>query len=61
MVNNNGTKPPKKSWEELVTAASLETDQEKVASIAEEIFAALEERERTGAAPRGPQSQLAEP
>ncbi len=53
MVNNNGTKAPTKSWEELVTAAAAETDQEKVASIAEEIFAALEERERTAADTRG--------
>ncbi len=60
MVNNNGTKAPKKSWEELVTAASMETDQEKVASIAEEIFAALEERERTEADIQGQPSRLAE-
>ena len=44
---NNGSKPRNKSWEELVTAASQETDPEKVASIAEEIFAALEEREQS--------------
>lgn len=44
---NNGSKPRHKSWEELVTAASHETDPEKVASIAEEIFAALEEREQS--------------
>lgn len=59
-MSNNGTKPPKKSWEELVTAASMETDPEKVASIAEEIFAALEERERTEADTNGSQSQLAD-
>jgi hypothetical protein len=40
-------KQPKRTWEELVTAASTETDPEKVATLAEEIFAALEERERT--------------
>ena len=44
---NYGSKPRNKSWEELVTAASQETDPEKVASIAEEIFAALEEREQS--------------
>jgi mannitol/fructose-specific phosphotransferase system IIA component (Ntr-type) len=38
----------KKSWEELASAASKETDPDGVATIAEEIFAALEERERTG-------------
>ncbi len=37
----------RKTWEELVILAAKETDPEKVASIAEEIFAALEERERT--------------
>ncbi len=58
---NNGTKTPKRSWEELLTAASMETDPEKVASIAEEIFAALEERERTEVDTQGPQSQLADP
>jgi hypothetical protein len=36
----------KKTWEELVSTASQETDPEKIANIAEEIFAALEERER---------------
>ena len=45
---NNGSKPRKKSWEELVMAASQETDPDKVAGIAEEIFAALEERELRG-------------
>lgn len=44
---SDGAKQSKKSWEELVTAASMETDPEKIAMIAEEIFAALEERERT--------------
>jgi hypothetical protein len=38
----------KKTWEELASAASRETDPDEVATIAEEIFAALEERERTG-------------
>lgn len=37
----------KKTWEELASAASKETDSEKIAAIAEEIFAALEERERS--------------
>ena len=44
---NDGPEQPKKSWEQLVTAASEETDPEKIAIIAEEIFAALEERERS--------------
>jgi hypothetical protein len=38
----------KKTLDELASAASRETDPEKVATIAEEIFAALEERERSG-------------
>ncbi len=37
----------KKTWEELASAASKETDPEKIATIAEEIFAFLEESERT--------------
>jgi len=36
-----------KSWQELAAAASIETDPEKLGNIMEEIFAALEERERT--------------
>jgi mannitol/fructose-specific phosphotransferase system IIA component (Ntr-type) len=36
-----------KNWEELASAASKETDPDEVATIAEEIFAALEQRERT--------------
>jgi hypothetical protein len=40
----------KKTWEELASAASKETDPDEVATIVEEIFAALEERERTGPA-----------
>jgi hypothetical protein len=44
---NNGHKQSKKSWEELVSQAAVETDPERIANIAEEIFAALEERERT--------------
>jgi|HubBroStandDraft_6_1064221.scaffolds.fasta_scaffold1336550_2 hypothetical protein len=43
---NDGRKPRRKTWEELAASASTETDQEKLASIMEEIFAALEERER---------------
>ena len=38
----------KKTLDELASTASRETDPEKVATIAEEIFAALEERERSG-------------
>ncbi|MBI3476049.1 MAG: hypothetical protein HY010_09970 [Acidobacteria bacterium] len=37
----------KKTWDELALAASKETDPEKIATIAEEMFAALEERERS--------------
>lgn len=48
----NGMKPGKKSWEELVRAASSETDPEKIASLAEEIFAALEEREQSAGVQR---------
>ncbi len=41
-----GPKQVKKTWEELIVTASLETDPEKLGTIMEEIFAALEERER---------------
>lgn len=44
---SNGPKRLKKTWEELVAAASMETDPEQLAITMEEIFAALEERERT--------------
>jgi hypothetical protein len=44
---SDGSKRLKKTWEELAAAASMETDPEKLATIMEEIFAALEERERT--------------
>jgi len=47
MVSDGAKKRPEKNWEELVAAASMETDPEKLASMLEEIFAALEERERT--------------
>jgi len=43
---NDAPKQARKSWEELLTAASRETDPEKSAYLAEELFAALEERER---------------
>ena len=36
----------KKTWEELIAAASMEADPEKLATMMEEIFAALEERDR---------------
>jgi len=42
-----GPKQAKKTWEELVAAAAGETDPEKLGTIMEEIFAALEERERS--------------
>ena len=44
---SDGPKRLKKTWEELTATASMETDPEKLATIMEEIFAALEERERT--------------
>lgn len=44
---SDGPKRPEKTWDELAAAASIETDPEKLAMIMEEIFAALEERERT--------------
>lgn len=50
----DGPKRLKKTWEELVTAASMETDPEKLAMTMEEIFAALEERERTLSPPQNP-------
>lgn len=46
-MHSDGPKRLKKTWEELAAAASMETDPEKLATIMEEIFAALEERERT--------------
>jgi len=43
---SDGPKRLKKTWEELTTAASIETDPEKLGTILEEILAALEERQR---------------
>jgi len=43
----DGSWQRKKTWEELASAAVKETDPEKIATIVEEIFAALEERQRT--------------
>lgn len=51
---SEGPKQVEKTWEELVAAASLETDPEKRGTILEEIFAALEERERTLSLPQNP-------
>jgi hypothetical protein len=51
---SDGPKQPDKTWEQLVAAASNETDPEKLATIMEEIFAALEERERTLNQPQNP-------
>ena len=42
----DASKQVKKPWEELIAAASMETDPEKLGTIMEEILAALEERER---------------
>jgi hypothetical protein len=44
---NHGSRQHKRTWEELASAASKETDPEKIAMLAEEIFAAIEERERS--------------
>jgi hypothetical protein len=51
---SEGPKQVEKTWEELVAAASLETDPEKLATILEEIFAALEKRERALSLPQNP-------
>ena len=51
---SDGPKQPDKTWEQLVAAASNETDPEKLATMLEEIFAALEERERTLNQPQNP-------
>ncbi len=51
---SDGPKRLEKTWEELAAAASIETDPEKLATILEEIFAALEERERTLSLPQNP-------
>lgn len=45
-MTGEGPKQVKKPWEELIGAASMETDPEKLGTIMEEIFAALAERER---------------
>lgn len=45
-MTGEGPKQVKKPWEELIAAASMETDPEKLGTMMEEIFAALEERER---------------
>ena len=50
---SDGPKRPKKTWEELTAAASVETDPEKLGTIVEEILAALEERQRTPVVNRG--------
>ena len=51
---SDGTQPRKKTWEELVAAASTETDPEKLAMTMEEIFAALEARGRSLSLPQNP-------
>lgn len=51
---SNDMQQHKKTWKELVTAASVETDPEKLAMTMEEIFAALEERGRTPSPPQDP-------
>ncbi len=44
---SSGPAQHRRTWEELASAAKKETDSEKIATIMEEIFAALEEREQT--------------
>ncbi len=45
-MTSDAPKQAQKPWEELIAAASLETNPEKLGMMMEEIFAALEERER---------------
>jgi hypothetical protein len=47
MVSDSPKKRLERTWDELVAEATAETDPEKFATMLEEIFAALEERERT--------------
>jgi len=54
MLSDGPKKRLEKTWEELVSAASMETDPEKLATMMEEIFAALDERERTPSLPQNP-------
>jgi|HubBroStandDraft_1064217.scaffolds.fasta_scaffold13737_2 hypothetical protein len=54
MISDGSKKRFEKNWEELVTTASMETDPEKLATMFEEIFAALEERERNLPQRQGP-------
>lgn len=54
MLSDGPKKRLEKTWEELVSAASMETDPEKLATMLEEILAALEERERTLSLPQNP-------
>ena len=51
-MRSDGPKRLKKTWEELTSAASMETDPEKLGTILEEILAALEERQRTPSLPQ---------
>ena len=51
---SDGMQRQKKTWEELVAGASMETDPEKLALTMEEIFAALEERGRTPSPTQNP-------
>jgi len=44
---SDGPKRLEKTWEELTTAAAIETDPEKLGTILEEILAALEQRQRS--------------
>ncbi len=53
---SEGPKQVKKTWEELVAAAAMESDPEKLGKMMEEIFAALEERERILALSQNPPS-----
>ncbi|MGA7629638.1 MAG: hypothetical protein WCB11_02655 [Terriglobales bacterium] len=54
MLSDGPEERLEKTWEELVSAAFMETAPEKLATMSEEIFAAREERERTLSPPQNP-------
>jgi hypothetical protein len=54
MLSDGSRTRREKTWEELVSAAAMETDPERLAMMMEEIFAFLEERERTLSLPQTP-------
>ncbi len=60
-MQGDSTQRYKKTWEELVAAASVETDPEKLALTMEEIFAALEARGRSLSLPQNPSNRQEHP